>query len=80
MHLDLRVPTLGAELLTPELIDEDGLHRMVMADPAANVAETLPRPPVRRSLCYSSQDIEQFHSARRLDSDPCLAAQRCCRS
>jgi hypothetical protein len=29
---------LGGELLTPELIDEDGLHRIVMADPAANVA------------------------------------------
>ncbi len=46
MHLDLRVPTLepelarltilGAEVLTPEPIEEDGFHWVVMADPEGN--------------------------------------------
>ena len=46
MHLDLRVPTLepelarltvlGAEVLTPEPIDEDGFRWVVMADPEGN--------------------------------------------
>jgi hypothetical protein len=45
MHLDLRVPTLepelarltalGAEVLTPEPIDEDGFYWVVLADPEA---------------------------------------------
>jgi len=46
MHLDLRVPAfepelarltaLGATVLTPEPIDEDGFHWVVMADPEGN--------------------------------------------
>jgi predicted enzyme related to lactoylglutathione lyase len=46
MHLDLRVATLepelarlaalGAEVLTPEPIDEDGFYWVVMADPEGN--------------------------------------------
>ena len=46
MHLDLRVATLepelarltalGAKVLTPEPIDEDGFYWVVMADPEAN--------------------------------------------
>jgi predicted enzyme related to lactoylglutathione lyase len=46
MHLDLRVATLepelarlaalGAEVLTPEPIDEDGFRWVVLADPEGN--------------------------------------------
>jgi predicted enzyme related to lactoylglutathione lyase len=71
MHLDLRVPALepelarlaalGATVLTPEPIDEDVVHWVVMADPDGNEFCVRCQPGDLHEAAHPSTTLQRCH-------------------